>query len=654
MKFKIWIVSVILLITFNINIVFAGVLTGKKIVIDPGHGGSDPGAVAGNVREKDLNNSFARKIAELLTAYGAEVLFTRLPEEDVYVALQDRTSKSNSINPDLFISIHNNANTNTTVSGVETFYSTSRPYITDDRYVEYLGNKYQYVREEIIDGAEYVYFIVDRQEVKLEKSKVSIILSKTPWQAIESKKIAETIVNNLASLGFKNRGAKDSNLYVTKYTNTPSVLLELGFITNPEERQKLLDPTMQSSISTKVVESILKYYEQYDNNKRLAFAQVKDFDFNLSKEFAFVGQAVDITVSAMSNIELYDFKLQIKRMGEILSDSGFSNNLTYNFVPDREGEYEAILYIKYQGSNNEYEKFISKKINVYQPAAIKNISLTTDKAIVGNKVSLNVEKLNGSVLGCEYTFDIFKEEKLIQSKKSDSNIFEFTPTEDGEYKLIVKIKDKLSSNEYDDYKELNFSVQKIETKPSESKIEEPVKPIDTISLLKYTRTLKRGAVGEDVKELQKALIKLGYLKITTPTTKFGPATETAVKAFQKANKLPSLGIVGRATIDKINILLPRVASNTQTPSRGNTTNSQTKIGKLIYTRTLKRGAVGEDVKELQRALIKLGYLKINTPTTKFGPATETAVKAFQKANKLPSLGIVGKATIDKINSILAR
>ncbi|WDU82126.1 N-acetylmuramoyl-L-alanine amidase family protein [Caloramator sp. Dgby_cultured_2] len=237
----------------------------------------------------------ARKLADLLKAEGAEVIFTREPEKDIYITLADRVNISNSINPDLFISIHNNASTSSAANGVETYYSLVRPNILNSKYADYGGNKYPVLRESsenninyvymlmgdkevkvektkvkivykyaeyegnkyecLMESREndidYVYILVDGKEVKVEKNKVKIVYSPNPWQALESKSIAEIIVNNLASLGFKYRGAKDSNLYVTRNTTSPSVLLELGFITNPDDRQKLIDPIYQESIAQK-------------------------------------------------------------------------------------------------------------------------------------------------------------------------------------------------------------------------------------------------------------------------------------------------------------------------------------------------------------------------------------------------------------------
>ncbi|MCX7903837.1 MAG: N-acetylmuramoyl-L-alanine amidase [Caloramator sp.] len=682
------IVTGLIILSFNINTVFAGALSGKRIVIDPGHGGNDPGAISGQVREKDINNSVARKLADLLKAEGAEVIFTREPENDVYIALADRVSISNSVNPDLFISIHNNASTSSTANGVETYYSLARPNILNSkyaeysgnrylvlreakengtdyvyllvedkevkvektkvkilyRYVEYEGNKYECLRESRENDIDYVYLLVDGKEVGVEKNKVKIVFSPNPWQALESKKIAEIIVNNLASLGFKYRGAKDGNLYVTRNTTSPSVLLELGFITNPDDRQKLIDPLYQEGIAAKILQSLLSYYEVYESNKIKAFGPPEKPDLILSRDKILLGQSIDFTFKGIEDAVLK--KVDIKYLDEIVA----SSESQFTFTPNKDGEYEALLYLKSPDSANEYDQVISKKFNVFKYPTIKNIIISPDNPTSKKNIIISIEIENGSLDGCDYIYELYKGERLIFTSTLDTNSLNFIPNEDGEYKLIVKLKDKLSKNEYDDIKEVSFLVRQETASRGTGSQNQTTQT--NLGPLKINRVLKKGMTGEDVRELQRALIKLGYLKTTTPTTTFGPATETAVKAFQRANNLTADGIVGKTTVDKINLYLTKVVNNQV--SRGTIAQNATNNQILNITRVLKKGMTGEDVRELQRALIKLGYLKTTTPTTTFGPATEAAVKAFQRANKLTDDGVVGKTTIEKINSLLKR
>ncbi|WDC84143.1 peptidoglycan-binding domain-containing protein [Caloramator sp. mosi_1] len=196
---------------------------------------------------------------------------------------------------------------------------------------------------------------------------------------------------------------------------------------------------------------------------------------------------------------------------------------------------------------------------------------------------------------------------------------------------------------------------------------------DNINSLVYNRVLKKGVQGTDVTALQLALKKLGYYKSNATSLVFDNATYDAVVAFQKANKLTVDGMAGQQTINKINELLKKQGeqntssgASTQTNTTGGTnsssgtnTTTQSKVNnttnnvmQLIYTRPLKIGVRGEDVKKLQEALKKLGYLNIATTTTYFGTNTQAAVKAFQKANKLTVDGMVGQQTIKKINERL--
>ena len=138
-------------------------------------------------------------------------------------------------------------------------------------------------------------------------------------------------------------------------------------------------------------------------------------------------------------------------------------------------------------------------------------------------------------------------------------------------------------------------------------------------------TLERGSKGDDVTDLQEALIELDF-KPGAVDGVFGVLTESAVKSFQVWAMLASDGIVGPLTWEKLDD-----ADKTDP--------------------TLKEGSKGVAVRGLQRRLIEAGYeLEIDG---KFGPATEAAVKAYQEANGLDADGIVGPKTWDTLRGVEA-
>ncbi len=145
---------------------------------------------------------------------------------------------------------------------------------------------------------------------------------------------------------------------------------------------------------------------------------------------------------------------------------------------------------------------------------------------------------------------------------------------------------------------------------------------------------------KEVTVLQNFLIAKGYLK-SKATGYFGPATEVAVKAFQIKNKItPATGIVGPKTRVIITSPVDTATAPTITPT------SPTTNPGLTYTITLvlSKGMTHKEVAVLQNFLIAKGYLT-SKATGYFGPSTEAAVKAFQRANKItPVTGIVGPKT----------
>lgn len=171
-----------------------------RVFIDPGHGGSDPGAVSNGKRESDLNLIISMLLKDKLEDKGIEVLLSR--EDDVFLTLEKRGILSNEYNPDVFVSIHQNS-AQSSASGIETYYH--------------------------VDKIEYKPLSSDIQTKLIENTNA------------------------------KNRGVKNANFSVLRTTYSPSSLVECGFISNVDECEKLTNPIYQDKIATSIADGIEKY-----------------------------------------------------------------------------------------------------------------------------------------------------------------------------------------------------------------------------------------------------------------------------------------------------------------------------------------------------------------------------------------------------------
>lgn len=171
------------------------------VVIDAGHGGSDGGTVSGKIVEKDINLSVALELKTILEDNNIDVILTRNTDENM--SLAQRTSIANDSNADFFISLHCN-------------------YYEDDAQIA---------------GLECYY--------------------NSP-EATESKEYAESIINAVSlSEEIKTRYAKTANYYVLRNTQIPSILVEMGFLSNYSESQKLLSDDYQEILAQRIAEGIL-------------------------------------------------------------------------------------------------------------------------------------------------------------------------------------------------------------------------------------------------------------------------------------------------------------------------------------------------------------------------------------------------------------
>jgi N-acetylmuramoyl-L-alanine amidase len=221
------------------------------IVLDPGHGGKDPGAVGKlGTREKDLNLAIAQKLAQRLERAGYRVLLTR--EKDEFVSLKERVDFANKNKADIFISIHNNASReNPRAVGFETYF------LAEGR-----------------TDLERAQALKENEVLKLEENsnpflndELSLILSDLAQTEFlkESEELACAIQDAAdAYLGLANRGVKQAGFYVLRGALMPAVLVEGGFLTNRREEKLLRQEKTQEKIAEAIFRGVKNFLLSYE------------------------------------------------------------------------------------------------------------------------------------------------------------------------------------------------------------------------------------------------------------------------------------------------------------------------------------------------------------------------------------------------------
>lgn len=171
----------------------------RSIVLDPGHGGSDYGAIRCGINEKDINLDVAKRVQSILMNKGVEVCMTR--DRDEFISLEARTITTANKDPDIFVSIHVNSCVRPEIAGIETHY--------------------------------YHQGSMD---------------------------LAQTVHESLISyVRTKDRGLFKSKFYVINHTNVPAILVEIGFISNDEERAELVSEQRKQETAKAIADGILQY-----------------------------------------------------------------------------------------------------------------------------------------------------------------------------------------------------------------------------------------------------------------------------------------------------------------------------------------------------------------------------------------------------------
>jgi len=214
-----------------------------KIVIDPGHGGKAPGAVSPNgEKEKDITLSVSKALSKRLSEEGFEVSLTR--EDDIFIPLEERTAFANRINADLFVSIHVNANEKESMEGVETYFLN----LTTDASSMKVAERENAMTSESLSGLQLII-------------KDLMLNAKINESSRFAASIQKSIISTLGKSGYavKNHGVKQAPFYVLLGAKMPSILIEIGFITNTAECRLLHNKAHQDSIVDGIITGINAY-----------------------------------------------------------------------------------------------------------------------------------------------------------------------------------------------------------------------------------------------------------------------------------------------------------------------------------------------------------------------------------------------------------
>lgn len=223
----------------------------RAIIIDPGHGGRNIGARSKKfgLKEKELTLKIARRLKAILEEKGIRVILTR--DSDTFVPLEERARIANRSKADLFVSVHANAARKRQASGFECFYLSDD--IDDNARALEASRNWRYNIER---GSH-----IERSK-DLELTLWDLILTEN---RIESQGLARHICEAAGEeMSVRNRGVKGARFFVLKNTRLPSVLVEVGFLSNRHDARRMKGPEYVEGISSALAKGILAYKSEFE------------------------------------------------------------------------------------------------------------------------------------------------------------------------------------------------------------------------------------------------------------------------------------------------------------------------------------------------------------------------------------------------------
>ena len=239
--------------------VAAGPFQIRKIALDPGHGGKDPGARGKKgTQEKEVVLDVALRVRHLLAESGIDVIMTR--DRDHFISLGRRAQIANRNKADFFVSIHANSSRSRAASGFEVYYL-SNAVDDETRALAAMENASLNIKEDAFSG----------RTQDLDATLWDLVNNEN---RVESAELAKELEQSAQTrLGIRDRGVKSARFAVLKGTTMPAVLIEVGFLTNPVEEERLLSNGYRQRLAEAIATGVLNYKSRYEKTE--GFTQVR-------------------------------------------------------------------------------------------------------------------------------------------------------------------------------------------------------------------------------------------------------------------------------------------------------------------------------------------------------------------------------------------
>lgn len=326
----------------------------KTIVIDPGHGGHDPGCHGKDTHEKEVALAIGLKLGEFIKEKYPHIKVVYTRSTDVFVELDERAKIANTNKADLFVCIHANA-ASAKAKGVETFVLGLHRTESQQKIAE-RENATIYLEKD--NGEKYKDFDMSPDAIIARQIQLSVFLD-------QSISFASKVQRQFAGIGRFDRGVKQAGFLVLYKTTMPSVLIETGFLTNVEEEKFLKDTLNQQ----KMANSIFKAFQEYKSEIEGVNIKVTDANSYIKDTIKAAANKPVVekkpevktpNVESFDNSVVYRVQVETSKTKIPLTDARFKGYTVFEYKQDGLYKYTVGVFKDDMAKANSYKSDLRK------------------------------------------------------------------------------------------------------------------------------------------------------------------------------------------------------------------------------------------------------------------------------------------------------